>query len=118
MKQTSIQYDGNPLPLGIYQWSTIDSFGRSEIGIFEVMEQVERKKIGDALSILEQEVKGQELTENNRILKKINFWLDRDLPWDAISEIYSAEERSPEAEELRQDFVDKVCRLKPLPTQK
>ena len=119
-QQTSVQYSDKPLPPGVYQWSTIDSFGRSEIRIFEVMEPLERKKIEDARLILEQEIKGQELTENDRILKRIDFWLDteRDLPWDAISETYSAEGRSPEADKLRQDFVNRVCRLKPLPTQK
>ena len=119
-KQTSIQYDDKPLPIGVYQWSTIDSSGRSEIGSFEVMEPVEREKIRNALLILEQEIKGQELTENNRILKRINFWLepDQDLLWDAISEMYAAEGRSPEAEKLRQKFVNQVCRPKPVHSEK
>ena len=82
------------------------------------MERVEQKKIGDALLILEQEIKGQKLTDDDRILRKIEFWLDRNLPWDAMSEIYAYEGRSTEAEKLRQDFVNRVCRLKPLPTQK
>ena len=112
--QTSVQYDDKLLPPGIYQWSTIDSFGRSDIRLFEVMEQGEREEIGDALLILEQEIKGQKLTDDDRILKKIEFWLDRDLPWDAISEIYSTEGQSTEAEKLQQDFVNRVCSLKPL----
>ena len=116
--QTSVQYDDKPLPPDVYQWSTTDSFGRSDTGSFEVMERVEQKKIGDALLILEQEIKGQKLTDDDRILRKIEFWLDRNLPWDAMSEIYAYEGRSTEAEKLRQDFVDKVCRLKPSPTQK
>ena len=116
--QTSVQYDNKPLPPDVYQWSTNDSFGRSDIGSFEVMEQVERKEIGDALLILEQEIKGQKLTDNDRLLKKIEFWLDRDLPWDAMSEIYVYEGRSTEAEKLRQDFVNRVCSLKPSPPEK
>ena len=116
--QTSVQYDDKPLPPDIYQWSTTDSFGRSEIGSFEVMEQGERKEIEDALLILEQEIKGQMLANDDRMLKKIKFWSDRDLPWDAVSEIYADEGRSTEAEKLRQDFVDRVCSLKPSPPTK
>ena len=119
-KQTSIQYDGKPLPLGVYQWSTIDAFGGSRISVFEVMEQVERKEIGDALFVLEQEVKDQKLTDDDRIYKRIDFWLDtdRDLPWDAISETYADETRSSEVKTLRQKFVNRVCRLEPVPPKK
>ena len=117
-KQTSIQYDDQPLTPGIYQWETIDVFGRSDAMLFEVMEKDERHKIATEFTKFTQELYLNKVIGNDRTLQKMDFWLKQNLPWDAISEVYGDQGQSPEAQKLQQDFVDKTCQLKPLVPQK
>ena len=117
-KQTSIQYDDKPLKPGVYQWEAIDVFGRSNTILFEVMEKVERSEISTKFTNFTKDLERSQVVGDDRTLQKIDFWLKQDLPWDAISEVYGDEGRSPETEKLQQDFVDKVCQLKPMPINK
>jgi hypothetical protein len=118
IKQSSIQYNDKPLKPGVYQWEAIDVFGRSKVMLFEVMENDERGQIATEFTTLTEELNNNKVIGDDRALQKIDFWLKQDLPWDAMSVVYGDEGRSPETEKLQQDFVDKVCQLKPMPINK
>ena len=118
IKQNSIQYDEKPLTPGVYQWEAIDVLGRSDIMSFEVMEKVERSEISTKFTTFTKDLERNQVTGNDRTSQKVDFWLKENLLWDAISEAYSGEDQLSEKEKSRQGFVDEVCQMKPLPTEK
>lgn len=113
-----IAYTGKPLELGkIYDWEIFDANDKSqEIRSFQIMDIEQYNSINEELTNLEKQLKQQQLTEAEIKLteaeitvKKANYFAEKGLFSDAITELSSLDNLSPEIEQEIQDSLNQFC---------
>lgn len=106
-----IAYTGKPLELGkIYDWEIFDDNDKSqEKRSFKIMDIEQYNSINEELTNLEKQFQQQQLTEAEITLEKANYFAEKGLFSDAIAEMSSLENLSPEIAQEIQDLLNKFC---------
>ena len=106
-----IYYTGKPLELGkIFDWEIFDDNDKSkEKRSFQIMDIEQYNLINEELTNLEKQFKQQQLTEAEITMEKANYFSERGLFSDAISELSSLDNLSPEIEQKIQDSLNQFC---------
>lgn len=106
-----ITYTGKPLELGkIYDWEIFDANDKSqEIRSFQIMDIEQYNSVNEELKNLEKQLKQQQLTEAEITVEKANYFAERGLFSDAITELSSLDNLSLEIQEEIQTLLTDFC---------
>lgn len=106
-----IVYTGKPLELGkIYDWEIFDDNDKSkEKRSFKIMDIEQYNFINEELKNLEKQLKQRKLRKAKITVKKANYFAEKGLFSDAITELSSLDNLSPEIEQEIQDSLNLFC---------
>lgn len=109
-----ISYTGKPLELGkIYDWEIYDSKdGTTERRSFKLMGIDDYNRIKEELKNLEAQLKLQQLTEEQMVLEKVDYFTEKGLFSDALTIMYSIENPSAQFIDNRQNLLNSFCGVK------
>ena len=104
----SVVYSGAPLKPGTrYLWKAAgDKFSQV---IFQTLEQPERDRVTAELMRLETKLQQQKITAEAKVQQRVQFFLNQNLFLDAIQELYTVPQPSPELKILQQKIVEMSC---------
>lgn len=106
-----IPYTGQPLEIGKnYTWEIFDLSDKArEFPSFQIMNLEEKEQISQDLKRLETELKLQNATEEEIALEKANYFTGKQLWSDALTQMYSIKNSSPEFEQNFQQLLTDFC---------
>ncbi|MCU0533503.1 MAG: DUF928 domain-containing protein [Hydrococcus sp. Prado102] len=111
-----IPYNGEQLQSGkSYDWELIylDEKGRQETTnklTFQVMKSPERDRISAELNTLQTQLQAEGATTEEIALQRANYFAERDLWSDALQEIYSVPNPSPDLINNYNNLLTSVCK--------
>ena len=109
-EETHVRYGGEPLQSGrTYQWqiyTTADSESAIVFPSFRLLPAANRALLDNGLSIAEQDALA---VNGGRELARAQYFVDRQLPLDALQEIFLVDEPEAEFIEARQELIDSMC---------
>lgn len=105
--ETKVIYDGKPLQLGqSYEWKVLANipFPVTSGATFQIMGPKKRDRITNDLKQREQQLKKQGANPEKIALEKANYFAQQELWSDALREIYSVPNPSPELTKIIQQI--------------
>ena len=109
-EETYVRYGGEPLQSGrTYQWQiyiTAESESAIVFPSFRLLSAANRTLLNNGLSIADQDAPA---VNGGRELARAQYFVDRQLPLDALHEIFLVDEPEAEFIEARQELIDSMC---------
>lgn len=109
------QYSGESLLFGeIYEWKLFTIAKQSRL--FRLVEPPQRNQVTTDLQKLQAQLKAERATPESIALRRAEVFQQYDLASDALQELFSVQNPSPELKKLKQDVVNEFCSArKPTP---
>lgn len=109
----SVVYAGKSLKPGSrYIWKAKTGTEISQV-IFQTLEQSARDQVTAQLMQLETQLNYQKVTPEERVQQRVQFFLNQNLFLDALQELYTLPQPSPELKALREQIVQVSCPNQP-----
>lgn len=104
------QYTGTALQPGqLYEWSALSQTADPLNLKFRVLDTAERSEISQQLKTLEATLKAKGATPEQLALQRAGFFADRELWSDALSEMLSVKNPSPELQAAIEQLPNQLC---------
>ncbi len=108
---TGIKYDGTSLEPGkSYELAIFNQEDKSKNSrTFKVMGVEERERIAEELRSLQNRLKTEKATNDEIVLERVNYFVERNLWSDALQEMYASPNPSRELIQNRQELLTNFC---------
>ncbi len=110
------RHSSKPLSFGeVYEWKLFTIAKQSRL--FRLVEPPQRNQVTTDLQKLQAQLKAERATPESIALRRAEVFQQYDLASDALQELFSVQNPSPELKKLKQDVVTEFCSArKPTPT--
>ncbi len=110
-----LAYTGKALEPGkTYEWVFfVDANRRSPLRPvrFTLMPAQERTEMTKNLRSFEQRLRSVKLTQEEILMQRVNYFTQRGLKAEALQQIYSIPQPSPELQKIKQELESKLCQI-------
>ena len=106
----TIAYDGEPLKSGeTYDWELVSN-GQNYRQTIVLLEEERRKAIAKESIDLDNRLTTERATAEEKAIAKAEYFLDKKLSSDALQQLYSVKNASPDLTSQIDDFEDRLCK--------
>ncbi len=106
-----IQYTGSTLQPGqSYRWNLLTLTDQvTQSTSFQVIGGTERDRVTIGLKTLQAQLEAEKLSAEEKALRRAEFFVRHDLVSDAIQEVFSVKNPSPELQDLAEKMATEIC---------